>query len=247
MYGAGAPTRRSYDEAQPMSHVTEARALLRRCRSGSLATLSRRLPGYPYVSIVPFMLDHAAHPILLISRLAEHTKNIAADKRVSLAAQEPTDDIQATARLSLCGTCTQVDDRDAIAARYLRFFPGAARLLELDFDFYRISPNALRFVGGFGAVHWITAESFKPDSGALAAIEDDVLAHMNNDHVPALHDYCRHIYGVHASAVTMIGIDCDGFDARADNRLLRFEFPHTVHDPTGVRATLLELARTCRA
>ena len=230
-----------------MSQVTQARALLRRCRGGSLATLSRRLPGYPYVSVVPFMLDHAAHPILLISRLAEHTKNVAADKRVSLAAQEPTDDIQETARLSLCGTCAQVDDRDAIAARYLRFFPGAARLLELDFDFYRISPTALRFIGGFGAVHWITADAYTPDGDALAAIEDEVLAHMNNDHAPELRDYCRHIYGVHATAATMIGIDCDGFDVRADKSLLRFEFPYTVHDATSARTTLAELARTCRA
>jgi len=229
-----------------MSLGTEARRLLHRCRSGSLGTISRHLPGYPYVSIVPFMLDHDANPIVLISRLAEHTKNIGADERVSLAAQELADDVQACARLTLCGTCMRDERRTVLAARYLRYFPNAAPLLDLDFDFCRISPVALRYIGGFGAVHWISAQAFSPPSNSIADIEDDVLAHMNCDHGRALHDYCLHKHKLSALKVVMTGLDCAGFDVRADEQLIRFEFRETVHDAHTVRLALAELARESR-
>ena len=229
-----------------MSLGTEARRLLRRCRSGSLGTISRRLPGHPYVSIVPFMLDHDANPIVLMSRLAEHTKNVELDERVSLAAQEPADDVQASARLTVCGTCLRDERRTVLAARYLRYFPNAAPLLNLDFDFFRIAPIALRYIAGFGAAHWIAAPAFRPPSTSVADIEDEVLAHMNREHARALHDYCRHQYKLHASKVVMTGVDCDGFDLRANEQLMRFEFPETVRDAQSIRAALAELARESR-
>jgi putative heme iron utilization protein len=230
-----------------MSHGIEARRLLRRCRSGSLGTISRRLPGYPYVSIVPFMLDHDANPIVLISRLAEHTKNIGADERVSLAAQELADDVQACARLTLCGICLREERPTAVAARYQRYLPNATPLLDLDFEFCRISPVALRYIGGFGAVHWISAQAFRPPANSIADIEDDFLAHVNCDHARALHDYCRHRHNLSASKVTMIGVDCDGFDVRADEKLVRFDFRETVHDAQTLRSAIAELARESRS
>jgi putative heme iron utilization protein len=198
------------------------------------------------VSIVPFMLDHDANPIVLISRLAEHTKNIELDERVSLAAQELADDVQACARLTVCGTCLRDERRTVLAARYLRYFPNAAPLLDLDFDFFRIVPVALRYIAGFGAAHWIAAQVFRPPSTSVADIEDEVLAHMNRDHERALHDYCRHQYKLRASKVVMTGVDCDGFDVRADEQLMRFEFPETVRDAQSVRSALAELARESR-
>ena len=230
-----------------MSHGTDARRLLRRCRSGSLGTNSLRLTGYPYVSIVPFVLDHSANPVLLISRLAEHTKNIGTDERVSLAAQELADDVQARARLTLCGTCQRDERRTELAARYLRYFPNAASLLDLDFDFYRISPVALRYIGGFGAVNWLSAQELSATSTSISAIEEDVLAQINCDHVRALHDYCRRKLQLSVSKVIMVGLDCDGFDVRADDKLIRFEFCETVHDAQTVRSPLAVLARECRS
>jgi putative heme iron utilization protein len=82
-----------------MTHEgAEARRYLRRQRYGVLSTLSKKLDGYPFGSMVPFMLDHAARPVIYISRLAEHTKNIDADSRASLLVHEPAAEVQAAAR-----------------------------------------------------------------------------------------------------------------------------------------------------
>lgn len=207
--------------------------------------MSQRLPGYPHVSLVPFVLDHAASPLFLVSRLAEHTRNMAADERTSLAAHAAGDDVQAAERLTLLGTCRRASV--ANAARYLRYFPDARALLELDFDFYRLEPTAIRYIAGFGAVHWIAVEDFRAPSDALAAIEDEVLAHMNADHPSALVDYCRNAYGRSPAHAAMIGVDCDGFDLRADGAWLRFDFPEPVHDAQSLRAALVSLARASRA
>jgi len=113
-----------------------ARALLRRHHAGTLATLSHRLGGYPFGSVVPFVLDHAARPVMLVSRLAEHTRNIEADRRASLLVSEPTVDVQAGARLTLVGDVARVTGNlGALRARYLRYFPDAGRLLVGRFRF----------------------------------------------------------------------------------------------------------------
>ena len=142
-----------------MSPGEQARRYLRARRHGVLSTLSRRFPGYPYGSVAPFVLDAAARPVILISRLAEHTRNIEADPHVSLLVQDAGDDVQAGARITLIGEATHaVDDADASRARYLSYFPDAGRLLALgDFAFYRIEPCQLRAIGGFGDIHWVAA------------------------------------------------------------------------------------------
>ena len=106
-----------------MSNI-DARRLLRRQQHGVLSTLSKKLDGYPFGSVTPFVLDHQARPVILISTLAEHTKNIAADPRVSLLAHDSSADIQANARVTVVGHCARMEDQTALRARYLRYFPG---------------------------------------------------------------------------------------------------------------------------
>ena len=134
---------------------TAARALLRHHHAGMLATLSHRLGGYPFGSTVPFVLDHAARPVILVSRLAEHTRNIEADRRASLLVSEPAADVQAGARLTLVGDVVPATgDLTALQARYLRYFPDAERLLELDdFAFYHLEPLQIRYIAGFARIH----------------------------------------------------------------------------------------------
>jgi hypothetical protein len=227
-----------------MNHAVEARRLLRHTASGALATHSRRMPGYPYVTILPFMVDHEACPVMLISRLAEHTKNIAADARVSIAVQPPVADVQAAARLTLVGHSVAIEPSATLRARYLRYYPHAAQLFELDFELYRIVPEAIRYIGGFGAVHWISPGSFKSDPDAIPSIEDGLLEHMNQGHVQALRDCCHHVHAVHCDDPLMIGLDCDGFDVRAAGQLLRFDFPETVYDAQTARDALIALVRS---
>ncbi|MBM3341542.1 MAG: pyridoxamine 5'-phosphate oxidase family protein, partial [Betaproteobacteria bacterium] len=77
-----------------MSLAQDARRWLHAHRYGPLSTHSRAVEGYPWGSVVTYVLDHEACPVMLISRLAEHTKNLAADPRVSLLIHEPGEDVQ---------------------------------------------------------------------------------------------------------------------------------------------------------
>ena len=133
-------------------------------------------------------------------------------------------------------------------ARYLHYFPDAGRLFALgDFALYLIQPRQLRWIGGFGDIQWISAEAYRPPANQMAEQEPDILAHMNADHAHNLRDYCRYFHGETAGEVLMAGIDCEGFDVRADGKLLRFEFDLPVADATAVREALVAMARKARA
>src|SRR5215218_7969834 len=96
-----------------------ARRYLRHHWHGALSTISRKLEGYPFGSIVPCVTDHAARPVVLVSRLAEHTKNMLADQRVSLLLRDDNAAPQESARLTMIGDAKAVPDADGtLQARY---------------------------------------------------------------------------------------------------------------------------------
>ncbi len=221
-----------------MSTGNEARRYLRHHLYGVLSTISKKLAGYPFGSVVPCITDHAARPVILVSSLAEHTKNIGADPRVSLLVRDAGADPQESARLTLVGDARPVAaEHAALQARYLKYFPAAERLLALgDFSFLHVEPTMLRYVGGFGAIHW----------NELAVCEADIVAHMNADHGAALRDYGRHFKQRQPAMVSMIGIDCDGFDLRADGEIQRFDFTQSVSDAPTARAALKAMVAEAR-
>lgn len=225
-----------------------ARQLLRRCRHGALATLSQRLSGHPFATVVPYVTDHAGRPLLLISALAEHTRNLRADARASLMVHAAGEDVLAAARLTCAGRGERLEDAPAeVVERYLRHLPRARGLLGFgDFAFYRIEPEALHWVGGFGDIQWLDADAVRAPASTLAESEAAILAHMNADHRHNLRDYCRLMHGCAPRDVEMVGIDCDGFDVRADGHLLRIDFETTVSTPAAARRALVALAHRCR-
>jgi putative heme iron utilization protein len=230
-----------------MSAARDARLFLRAHRAAALSTLSARLPGYPFGSVVPFVSDHAARPIILVSALAEHTRNLAADPRASLLVQDEAIDVQAAARLTLVGEAVPLGLGDPAARGYVRRFPEAERLLALgDFSFRAITARELLFVQGFGRIDRIGGAEFAPPPNRLAESEEEMIAHMNADDVETLRLYCRALSGVEAADPIVVGIDCDGFDVRADSRLLRFDFDAPALDAGAVRAALAALARRAR-
>jgi putative heme iron utilization protein len=225
----------------------EARRFTRGQHNGVLSTLSRRLEGFPFGSVAPFILDHAGRPVILISDIAEHTKNIVADSRVSLIVQPWSPDMQVTGRVTVIGRAERVEDKDALGPRYLRFHPQAETYFAMhDFQFYRIEPVRIRYIGGFGRIHWIEPEAYLSAIGPLAEQEGDIVAHMNSDHGDNLRAYCRHVHGVETAGATLLGIDPDGFDVRTDAADLRFAFDTPVADAQAARQALVALAQAAR-
>jgi putative heme iron utilization protein len=116
-----------------------------------------------------------------------------------------------------------------------------------DFLFHRITVHQARYIGGFGNIHWIPGDALRPAPNQLAAQEAGIVAHMNADHADSLRAYCRHLHAIEANSVEMAGIDCDGFDLRADGVLLRCDFETPVRDAQSARAALVALSRASRA
>ena len=231
-----------------MSLAIEARRFLRSTRNGILSTLSVKHDGYPFGSVAPFVPDHAGNPLILISTLAEHTKNIMADCKVSLLAFEAADDLQANARLTLIGEAEQTDKQDpSLQARYLRYFPDAEQYFAAhDFLLYRIHVRQARYIGGFGRIAWVEGTALQSPPSRLPGQEAAILAHMNADHGDNLRDYCRHYHQLEVTKAEMIGIDSDGFDVRADGRILRFTFDTEVTDAQSARSALVAMAQVSR-
>lgn len=230
---------------EPGERARAARLLLRSHRSGVLSTHSVKYPGYPYGSALPHATDHAGRPVVLISHLAEHTHNAEADARVSFIVCGAGPDLQSEPRVTLLGQIRVADD-PAAGQRYLRLYPGHEQYLQIGgFRFFVIEPVQVRFIQGFGGLHWIAGERYLAVPG-LAQAEDSILAHMNADHADALRGYCRHVHGVDARDASMAGIDCDGFDVRADGQLLRFQFDGPLSSPGAVRDALVALAQQSR-
>lgn len=231
-----------------MTPAEQVRRLVRRQQYGVIATESKNMPGFPYASFIEYVADQQGRPITLISALAEHTHNIHYHAQISLAAHGASDNVLAAPRFTYLGEAKLVPDEDLAAcrARYLRYLPHVEQYLSLDFAFYRIEPERIRSIPGFGAALWVSARDYVAVASHLGEVEDSILTHMNHDHADALRAYCRCYGDVDVQEAVMVGIDCDGFDVRADGKLVRVEFEQTVHEADQVQDALVKLAEQCR-
>ncbi|MCA8921900.1 MAG: pyridoxamine 5'-phosphate oxidase family protein [Planctomycetes bacterium] len=143
--------------------LSEVHGLWRGADAGVLSTTSVAVPGYPFGSVVPYVTTPEGRPVIYVSGLAQHTKNLAADPRCCVTVVEAGGDAQAGWRISLLGDAAPVEgaEREAIAARYYARFPASARFAEThDFAFWAITPRRVRYIAGFGKIHWIEAEAW---------------------------------------------------------------------------------------
>jgi putative heme iron utilization protein len=225
-----------------------ARELVLAQRHGVLSTLSLDLPGYPFGSIVPYAFDHAGQPLILISTIAQHTKNIQADGRVSLTIHDATQlDPQAAPRLTWLADAAPVASHDAVAhKRYTAFFPQSSDYSQThDFLLYRLTLVRARFIGGFGRIYWLEpSEMLSPNP--FAAYETSIVDHMNEDHGNSLVGYVKAFKGLDPFDVRMQGIDAWGFDVNSDGHSLRFHFEKAIATPEEARMELVRLAKTAR-
>jgi heme iron utilization protein len=231
-----------------------AKSLLRRSRQGALATLMAGT-GDPYCSLVNVASAPEGAPILLISRLALHTKNLLADPRVSLMLDErgPGDPLEG-ARIMLSGRAQEADGeaRDVLRRRYLNAHPSAETFVDFkDFSFFRINPTGTHLVAGFGRIVDLKPVQFLTDvsdAADLIAAEEGAVEHMNEDHREAMNLYATKLLGAEAADWRCTGCDPEGMDMQADGaRTLRLEFPARITGAGELRKVLVKLAEAARA
>jgi putative heme iron utilization protein len=230
-----------------------ARSLLRRSRQGALATLAPG-SGDPYCSLVNVASHPDGSPILLISRLALHTRNILGDSRVSLMLDErAAGDPLEGSRIMLAGQAEQAEGEEValLRQRYLNAHPSAEAFVDFkDFAFFRIRPSGAHLVAGFGRIVDLEPEQFLTDlAGAetLLEAEPDAVDHMNADHREAMNLYATRLLGAEAADWSCTGCDPDGIDMQAGGVTLRLHFPERVTGPGELRKLLVKLAGEARA
>jgi putative heme iron utilization protein len=228
---------------------TAAKKLLREARSGALATLMANSRD-PYCSLVNVATAADGAPLLLISRLAVHTRNILADPRVSLMLDERREgDPLQGARVMLMGTVALATE-DAARRRYLARQPEAEMFAGFgDFAFYRMQVSGAHLVAGFGRIVDLAPSELLTDltdSESLLEAEPEILAHMNEDHAEACRLYATRLLGAPDGNWRCVGCDPEGLELQNDRMALRLPFPQPVRSPGVLRQVLKQLADKAR-
>ena len=208
--------------------IESAVTLLHETPSATVATLTTQLPGYPYATAVPCVVDQCHRPIFFISALAEHTKNLLADPRASLSVvrAEGGNNIQAAARATLVGDAEPIaDPSPELVARYLRYQPDAEEYLALDFMFFCLKPKLARFIAGMGRMGWIESEEWELPS--LPLKEEAALLRKATIEAPR--------------GIRLLGVDCFGIDYEIDGMRARQRFPDAPLLPEKLGAVLLRV------
>jgi len=238
------------------SFAERARTLVHMGRVGSLSTLSRKRPGFPFGSLMPYGLDGKGRPIFLISTMAMHTQNLQEDARASLLVTQPdaSGDPLGAGRVTLVGNVALVAGPEVGEARRLYLERHANSKYWVDFDdfsFFAMDLVDVYYVGGFGVMGWIAAPEYgEAHADPLADAAAGILQHMNADHQDALILLARVFAGMEAQEAVMTAVDRLGFHVRMKTeegmKGARIAFLREVSTPAETRKILVEMVQQAR-
>jgi heme iron utilization protein len=238
------------------SFAERARTLMQSGRIGSLSTQSRKQPGFPFGSLMPYSLDDQGLPIFLISTMAMHTQNLQADPRASLFVTEPdaSGDPLGSSRVTLIGSVSRIPEPDLAGARtiYLSSYPDSKYWVDFDdFFFYRMGVLDVYYVGGFGVMGWVAASEYsQAQSDPLVEHKNDIMEHMNAEHKDALILIAKRFAGIEAQQAEMTAVDRLGFHLRLKTqdgvKGTRVAFLREVSDASQSREVLVEMVKQAR-
>lgn len=241
----------AHEAAAPFSPVTTARRVLRLAATGALATLDK--DGGPFSSLVNLATTYPGEPILLLSKLAVHTRNLDRDSRASLLLVSPggeAGDPLAGARLTVTGKVAP--DRDpALRRRFLARHEEASLYADFDdFSFYRLKVRSAHLVAGFGRIVDLEPADLLidcSDAGRMIEAEPGAVAHMNEDHASALVLCATRLCGMPEAEWLATGCDPEGIDLRAGQMRARIDFPKKARTSAELRLSLVDLVEAARA
>jgi putative heme iron utilization protein len=241
--------------AEP-SFSERARTLMHLGRIGSLSTLSRKQPGFPFGSVMPYALDPRGRPIFLISTMAMHTQNLHGDPRASLLVTQPdsSGDPLGASRVTVMGNVATIPEPEKAEARrlYLERYENSKYWVDFeDFSFFRMDVLDVYYVGGFGVMGWVAAPDYvEAQSDPLADAAAGIIEHMNNDHGDAMILLARVLRGIDSQEAKMTAVDRLGFHLRMKTaegmKGTRIAFLREVRNPGDTRKVLVEMVQQAR-
>ena len=238
------------------TYAERVRTLVSRAHMGTLSTLSAKHSDWPFGSMMPYGLDEKGRPTFLISTMAMHTHNLIRDPRASLFVSQTDsggDPLNAS-RVTLMGETTKVPDDQLHEVRdlYLERYKNASYWVDFDdFSFYRMDIKDIYFVGGFGAMGWVTVSDYhEAEVDPLADSASGIIQHMNQDHAESLILLANHFTKVEAEEASMTSVDRLGMQVRikTNNEFYsrRIGFLREARTPDECRKVLVEMVKQAR-
>jgi hypothetical protein len=251
-----AHTRPQPPELPEPSYAERVRTLISLSTIGTLSTFSRKHEGFPFGSLMPYAVDPAGRPVLLISSMAMHTQNLLADPRASLFVAQSAADIDplGAARATLIGRTKPVSASELSSVRevYIATHESSKYWVDFtDFSFFRLELTDIYYVGGFGVMGWVEARDYQQASpDPLATASPAIIAHMNADHIDAMILLARTHAAIEATDAAMTAVDRLGFHLRLTTaegmKGVRINYPSEVRTPQQTRSVLVEMVRQAK-
>ncbi|MCL9780932.1 pyridoxamine 5'-phosphate oxidase family protein [Vibrio sp. S4M6] len=227
--------------------VNQARHYMRQSRQCVISTVSKKLADYPFGSVTPFISSYEGKPIVYISDIAQHTKNIKRNNKVSLTFfgnPASTDDQNQNARVTIMGDAHPLDQEasQAIRQRFLQQYPQYQDYpIDHGFHFWQIEPQMIRYIGGFAKAYWIDKKEWllpKPEWNEQAEL--DMAEHMNQDHVDAMKILLSALKRTPEEEISMTGIQPDGCYIRNGSQSTYHEFDDVAMTAAEVKNQLVQ-------
>ncbi len=239
-------------DMKEVSHV--ARSFMRNWDTGVLSTqFTKSESDYPLGSVCPFVLTEEGDVIILISDIAIHTKNIKANPKVGFTVFDMTSSHkQASSRVMLIGDASVVKEGDdnykSVSEKYFTFFPMARNYFKAHgFDFWRIRPNHIHFIQGFGKIYTYEAsEGWKTEAPEWHGEEQGAIDHMNEDHADTLISFGEKLLDKTAKEVSLISVDREGFHMKIDDNIHYLNFLADAGDAKGLHREFVKLAKSVK-
>ncbi|HEX6388458.1 MAG TPA: DUF2470 domain-containing protein, partial [Solirubrobacteraceae bacterium] len=246
----------SGDDARRRNPAEEARTLVSSMTVGYLATVGEG--GDPWCSLVTYGPTADGDPVLLVSTMAEHGRNLAADPRASLAINDPSapGDPLDRPRITLAGrvVAPQGDDAEAALDAHVAAIPGARLYAGWDdFSLWVLEVQRVRWVGGFARMDTVSPEEYRAaEPDPTQPIAAKAVEHLNKSHTDGLLAIARELAGARgAVSAVCTGIDRYGIDLSCTGAgqaaAARVEFDAPLTKAADVRPATVELAQRARA
>jgi putative heme iron utilization protein len=233
-----------------LQHIFDAKVLTRSEHSGVLSTHSLSVKGFPFGSVIPFMMNHTGELILYASDIAQHSRNMKTNSKVSMCIYNGANqDSQINARVTLLGNAHVIGPQSDYADDYFMLFPQAKEYVAAhDFQFYKIVPERIRYIGGFGEIYWFNTDDWNNASPKWISNRQSMIDHMHQDHADALALMLNYQHGTQAQLgqVTMLSVCQEGFHVHYQSRIYFIAYTQSCIEVTDIRKQMINLTHQQR-
>lgn len=233
------------------NHEKDAVSFFRSDKTAILSTISKKHDGYPFGSFVTYVTGWDRTVFLYLSDLADHTKNLKKDHKscITLLKKNKNGDVQNSVRLTLMGDLEKVPKtiNEKCKERFQNIFPESKAYAQMhDFNFYQISVNQARWIGGFGKISWLDPKNWMNAPVEWFDSEKKMIDHMNDDHLNTIQSALHAEHGIKDQEAVMLGLSIDGYYVRSKGGVFFINFDYPVFSSKDYRNILIELSKKYR-